>query len=321
MAALGGDDARERFCTEYGPHGAELAKHFANVRVAHRTTVPFTDGRAQVKDGEGTMSNDQYLSRERSTVIGPGEKAGSDKPDQLPGVYCTNSKYSFSLGRSKGEYAITDVSVHGVDKRLILPFPAAPYADWQRGLSYAAVGADAETNVIAYRDAEWQGKPVKELLTSYTYREPKTGKKTEIKCSYFFAPQDGWVCGGVRYYLEAAGKQTTWLDWVYVYSSNGSSPPSLKRMEKWTRDPSDPKGDKLKQTTEFSEYEVVAAVPDEEFRLTAFGFPEPVGVVWHKPIPRYIWFLVAAGGLGLCALVFRWLARRKPAPAAPTPSP
>jgi hypothetical protein len=52
-------------------------------------------------------------------------------------------------------------------------------------------------------------------------------------------------------------------------------------------------------------------VPESEFRLTAFGLPEPVGVVWEKKTPVYVWLLVAAGVLGLLALLFRWLAHRR----------
>lgn len=58
-------------------------------------------------------------------------------------------------------------------------------------------------------------------------------------------------------------------------------------------------------------------VPEREFTLSAFGLPEPVGVVWEKPTPRYVWFLTAAGGCAALAVGFRFLARRKPAAAPP----
>jgi hypothetical protein len=51
--------------------------------------------------------------------------------------------------------------------------------------------------------------------------------------------------------------------------------------------------------------------PESEFTLSAFGLPEPVGVVWEKKTPVYVWLLVAAGVLGMLALLFRWLARRR----------
>jgi hypothetical protein len=72
-------------------------------------------------------------------------------------------------------------------------------------------------------------------------------------------------------------------------------------------------GSKPWQSTSTVEYDV--RVPDplpdtHEFTLSAFGLPEPPGVTWERPTPRYIWFLLAAGGFALLAVVFRLLARR-----------
>jgi hypothetical protein len=50
---------------------------------------------------------------------------------------------------------------------------------------------------------------------------------------------------------------------------------------------------------------------DAEFTLSAFGLPEPVGVVWEKKTPVYVWLLLAAGVLGLLAVVLAWLAKRR----------
>jgi hypothetical protein len=58
------------------------------------------------------------------------------------------------------------------------------------------------------------------------------------------------------------------------------------------------------------EYEVNDSVPDSEFTLSAFGLPEPVGVVWERRTPVYVWLLVAAGVLLTLGIFFRWLARR-----------
>ena len=52
-------------------------------------------------------------------------------------------------------------------------------------------------------------------------------------------------------------------------------------------------------------------VPDSEFTLSAFGLPEPLGVTWTKPTPRYVWILIGAGVAGVLAVVFYYLARRK----------
>jgi hypothetical protein len=57
---------------------------------------------------------------------------------------------------------------------------------------------------------------------------------------------------------------------------------------------------------------------DEEFRLSAFGLPEPQGVTWDRPTPRSVYLLAAAGGFALLAVVLRWLARRYRPSTTPT---
>lgn len=53
-----------------------------------------------------------------------------------------------------------------------------------------------------------------------------------------------------------------------------------------------------------------------DFRLSAFGLPEPGGLPAEKKIPNYIWVLAAAGVCAILAAGFRYLARRKrPRPA------
>lgn len=49
---------------------------------------------------------------------------------------------------------------------------------------------------------------------------------------------------------------------------------------------------------------------DEEFTLTAFGLPEPPGVVWKKPTPSWLWGTLAGVALLVVAGVFGWLKRR-----------
>jgi hypothetical protein len=52
--------------------------------------------------------------------------------------------------------------------------------------------------------------------------------------------------------------------------------------------------------------------PDAElFTLTYYGFPEPEGVVWEKPTPRWVWYLSICGGALLLALLVSWIIRRR----------
>ncbi len=70
-----------------------------------------------------------------------------------------------------------------------------------------------------------------------------------------------------------------------------------------------------RQVSEYSiQYNV--NVPDEEFRLSHYGLPEPNGVVWPRPTPWYLW-IIGAGVVCLIASAYLWkrVARRAPAAA------
>jgi hypothetical protein len=65
----------------------------------------------------------------------------------------------------------------------------------------------------------------------------------------------------------------------------------------------------LEDNTEFELYEA-ADIPIGEFTLTAFGLPEPPGIVWNKPTPWYVWLGGAAILLIVIAAGFKVLKRR-----------
>ena len=52
------------------------------------------------------------------------------------------------------------------------------------------------------------------------------------------------------------------------------------------------------------------SIPDTAFTLSAFGLPEPVGVIWEKPAARYIWFLVAGGASAIVAFALFYFKNR-----------
>src|SRR5205814_1457919 len=51
-------------------------------------------------------------------------------------------------------------------------------------------------------------------------------------------------------------------------------------------------------------------VADSEFTLSAFGLPEPIGVTWKKPTPRYVWLLLGTAACAGLTVGCRFLARR-----------
>ncbi len=49
----------------------------------------------------------------------------------------------------------------------------------------------------------------------------------------------------------------------------------------------------------------------EDFTLTAFGLPEPVGVEWERPVRWYLWLMLAGVVCLVAGGVFYWLSRRR----------
>lgn len=69
-------------------------------------------------------------------------------------------------------------------------------------------------------------------------------------------------------------------------------------------------------TTRLISIKLTDKTPDD-FRLPAFGFPEPEDVpVRAKPVPLYVWIVAAAGGCAIVAFGFGYLYRRRSRRAA-----
>jgi hypothetical protein len=64
------------------------------------------------------------------------------------------------------------------------------------------------------------------------------------------------------------------------------------------------------QVTSFDLEVAERPLPDEEFTLSAFGLPEPVGVVWPKPTRWWLWISASAIGAALLTVLF-WKLRDK----------
>ena len=70
---------------------------------------------------------------------------------------------------------------------------------------------------------------------------------------------------------------------------------------------------------EITDFRPHAPFPQSGFTLTAFGLPEPYGVVWKKPIPWSLWFI--GGGIAFLALGWCFRRRARPRTTAIAPSP
>jgi hypothetical protein len=129
----------------------------------------------------------------------------------------------------------------------------------------------------------------------------------------FLDPNRGWLPVRKRALIQtktATGTLTT----EYDYGPGVAPQPRLTVSREEYSVPGKSEALQAKLTIQ-SEFHVPSRLPEtREFTLSAFGLPEPVGVKWEKPTPRYLWYLAAAGGCGFFAALFGWLARRRRVP-------
>lgn len=189
-------------------------------------------------------------------------------------------------------------------------FACAPYASWEDKKTYLEIAQDPKTRIVEFEDCVWQGRPMKVLECQFSIIHPGTHKPVEVTRFFYFAPNDGWICCGLRGGVSPKTKE--YIEELYFYEpEQGENLPKLKRMEKWLRNSQNSRQDKLINTTDIVEFRrVPERFPDADFRLSAFGLPEPMGVEQPEPSRTWIWLIVAAIGAGLIAVVFAWLKRR-----------
>lgn len=140
----------------------------------------------------------------------------------------------------------------------------------------------------------------------FDYRSPGTDPRVPSIVGWVVHdPARYWVIREYDVQVEwgaTATKGTMVATYEYKYGEDGF--PILKRCVQRSRIPS--RSYESEHTFEFDLRE--ASIPESEFTLAAFGFPEPAGA--KVPTPWYLW--VAIGALACLGLgvLFRWLARR-----------
>ena len=310
-SVLASDPApRQAFLQHYEPHAANLASRYSNIRFRYRTTTPNGPNREQVQTVSGKFDFTYYL-------LDGGENAVVDLTTQIKTLHSRsvagrNDRYDFTIiDKGEGRYALSETEIYsnGLESpRCLLSFP---YADAWGGRTYLELAQDPETNILSTREVKWREQRVTEVHLEYTYYDRQAKQKKRGRGTYYFAPASGWVCVGERTDPEAGGE---YYERVYTYDTTGAWAIPI-RAELWSANEKKPEAKRL-WVTEIEEFVSIPKMDPAEFRLSAFGLPEPVGVEWKKPTPRYLWFLVAAGAFVALAVGFRLLARRRTATAS-----
>jgi hypothetical protein len=319
VGAFGEDgDVRSRFRAAYGPHAPALQAHYCNVVAT--TTIVFAGGKnTQFRKQEVKCSLRNWLlatedvikETETGKVIKRfGEEAGG-----------SNSRYAFSLARKDDkQYVVTDLKLHEAGDHPEMCWLSCPIADYRKGQTYLEMAESPEHRILSFEDCDWQErKNMKVLRMEYERHRIGGQKALTSKAEYYFSPADGWICCGSREWDDNSSKT---YESIYTYSPKiGEDYPRLERIEDWIRDQKEPAKSRRTRVAEITEFNHVDPIPDANFRLSAFGIPEPEGVEWPKPSKTWLWLLTGGIALGALAVLFGWFSRHRARRAIARPVP
>ncbi len=248
-------------------------------------------------------------------------------------VFAVNSQYAFSLSSARpgaaGRWILSSISVNDDATRTEilrklnqrLNTFRAPIMVRDRLLETMV----QETDFSAGGDPD---KPSDKAAVKFSYsREPKLTDGANYRPvragNLSFLPELSWAIKNAKVVVKtevASGICQTSID--YITSTKGLPLPT-----QWLEEESLKLNDgglfTSRKFTKFTLHPEVSEPSEVEFTLSAYGLPEPVGVTWSKATPNYVWFLLAAAILGVLAIAFRTLHRRRARvknPMAPPPA-
>lgn len=297
IPSLRADDkaVRDAFKTQYEPHAKDLWEYYSNFAAKIVSTQFFPKGKDDIETVEVTCSGRFFLLKARNE-----RRVGATFVEGM------NSRYGLTLEQKGGtDFVVREVNLLQPGERGGPCFLTAPAASPLFGKQpYLELTRDDTIRFVSFEDSPWQGKSAKKLQIRYDRPPQKNIRKpVAVDVSYFFSPQEGWICRGMRF--QAVGQPQPDREDVFFYEQRANSRfPPLKRLETWMRNS---KGTRLTSTTDINEFEHHKPFPETDFTLTAFGLPEPYGVVWTKPTPWYLWFI----GLAVVFLALGWVFRRR----------
>jgi hypothetical protein len=288
-----------------------------------------TDARSLLRKGgrenNELISRTEYKTNGRGTVLKTGFKYNRNgKVEEGEEVFGFNPRYAFELRRKSPEspWVLTNylerregTDLGKVASRIKGYLTAINYGVILWGQPLAEMVRKPGFRVGACRKVQRDGEELVEV--AFTYSGKDGNRNVNLKGKLLFDPKRYWCWRSGDFQVTGDILSGTNKLRGTQSESAGELPP-LSRL--WELD-----ADVLTQAGDLSNrkkvrWEVTLSQPtslpaDEEFRLSAFGLPEPAGVVWDKPTPTYVWILAAAGAVAALAFGFRYLARRGQADA------
>jgi hypothetical protein len=244
-------------------------------------------------------------------------KEDTDK-DRTGSLRVVNPRYGFELRRAtpSGAWVISNVTP---DLSAGVPFspPGEDVEIWSTcpinfALVYTTLRVIPTASGFSLKRITPEVRDGREWAkVEFEYRSQGNPKVPSITGWVLYDPDHYWVIRAFDLQLSWAGVEggSGTMAAAYDYQDAGDGFPILKRIVRRFNLPEKAYG--TDDTYEFDLRE--ADVPESDFTLSAFGFPEPISA--QRPTRWYLWATLAGGiCLGLAALL-RWRARR----AARTP--
>jgi hypothetical protein len=280
-------DIRASFLSAYRKAYDKLVQKYTNIEYRYLREIPLGKKLVDLTSLEGKFNLHYYLGRYEGRVAKSDTRETTI--DLRPLIVAANTKYTFELADYGERYVVRKVEMLSANGRAdFMPF-MAPIADCRTNRTYLEIAEDPETEFISMTDTKFRGLSVKQLTLVVPYFNIITKTNTRSKKSYFFLPERGWLCVGWTQDIEPGSK---YIEEFYEYEGEGAYPP-LKLIEETRRDRQEPTASELACRIEFTKFTRVPPLDEAEFRLSAFGLPEPLGVTWSKPTPWYLWLSLA----------------------------
>jgi hypothetical protein len=276
--ALGGDEsARTRFFQHYQPHAQAVQDYYTNVIFDFTSKTYHKNGVIQFYYSKGKFNRSNYLLKGDGKMVYPTGKV----LNYSESIGCFNSLYSFDLRPKPGDdYLITDLKIHDAGNKPIFCQLSVPYEDRWMKQTYLEIAQDEKYPIMAFEDCTWKNKPMKALKLKFSFIHQVTKKASATVHCYYFSPADGWICCGHQSY-SADNANPDIDEAIYSYEAKKGEPfPVLKRIEEWDKNSREPAKSRLRYEIELSEFHHSSVpFPDSDFKLSAFGLPEPEGLV------------------------------------------
>ncbi|MFO0799085.1 MAG: hypothetical protein U0804_16580 [Gemmataceae bacterium] len=296
-------DPRAAFLAEFEKPAAALLDHYSAVQTRDVVRQPAGAGRTRLTTATSVFDREHCRVDGRIVTTGTD---GSPTGSEYRAVEVRNRVYRFdALPAEAGGYSVGRFALHAdqPDPWSPLLFPVAD--PWLRH-TYLELFRDPATTVHATRREVWRGKSV--VTVEIECRSDAVRPSRQVRAVYYFDPAAGWACVG-DWAVPINPSTDPRYESVYHYVMRDGWPVPT-RLEMWELPPGVTTGGKLAKYTDIEEYLPISPLDERDFRLTAFGLPEPAGVVWPKPRSGWWWFVWAAVGCVVVAIVFLSLRRR-----------